>query len=124
VRAASILSEMLCSPGMSAACSLSRRMPPLPQKRHWHGQYLILRRRDCAQRVRPLLTCFHRSCRGQLNFLHTTDTHGWLEGHLKEKNYGADWGDYVSFVKDMRKKAKAYDVDLLLVDTGVSACIS
>ena len=28
---------------------------------------------------------------GQLNFLHTTDTHGWLEGHLKEQNYGADW---------------------------------
>lgn len=24
---------------------------------------------------------------GQLNFLHTTDTHGWLEGHLKEPNY-------------------------------------
>lgn len=21
---------------------------------------------------------------GQLNFLHTTDTHGWLEGHIKE----------------------------------------
>jgi hypothetical protein len=41
------------------------------------------------------------------------------EGHLKEQNYGADWGDYVSFVKDMRSKAKAYDVDLLLVDTGV-----
>jgi hypothetical protein len=38
---------------------------------------------------------------------------------LKEQNYGADWGDYVSFVKDMRAKAKAYDVDLLLVDTGV-----
>nr|OQO29820.1 hypothetical protein B0A51_01977 [Rachicladosporium sp. CCFEE 5018] len=55
---------------------------------------------------------------GQLNFLHTTDTHGWLEGHLKEKNYGADWGDFVSFAKDMKKKAKAYDVDLLLVDTG------
>lgn len=50
---------------------------------------------------------------GQLNFLHTTDTHGWLEGlvlilerlssrlrwnrHLKEQNYGADWGDYASF---------------------------
>jgi 2',3'-cyclic-nucleotide 2'-phosphodiesterase (5'-nucleotidase family) len=29
---------------------------------------------------------------GQINFLHTTDTHGWLEGHIKEKNYGADWG--------------------------------
>ncbi|TKA79736.1 hypothetical protein B0A55_04370 [Friedmanniomyces simplex] len=55
---------------------------------------------------------------GQLNFLHTTDTHGWLEGHLKEKNYGADWGDYVSFVRDMRRKAEAYDVDLLVVDTG------
>lgn len=41
------------------------------------------------------------------------------EGHLKEQNYGADWGDYVSFVKDMRSKAKAYNVDLLLVDTGV-----
>ncbi|KAK3677019.1 hypothetical protein LTR78_003224 [Recurvomyces mirabilis] len=55
---------------------------------------------------------------GQLNVIHTTDTHGWLEGHLKEKNYGSDWGDYASFVKDMRKKAEAYDVDLLVVDTG------
>ena len=25
---------------------------------------------------------------GQLNFLHTTDTHGWLAGHLQE--YGAE----------------------------------
>ena len=25
----------------------------------------------------------------------------------------------MSFVKDMRKKAEAYDVDLLVVDTGV-----
>lgn len=39
---------------------------------------------------------------------------------MKEQNYGADWGDYVSFVKDMRAKAKAYNVDLLLVDSGVS----
>jgi hypothetical protein len=36
----------------------------------------------------------------------------------KEHNYGADWGDFVSFVKDMRKKATAYGVDLLLIDTG------
>jgi 2',3'-cyclic-nucleotide 2'-phosphodiesterase (5'-nucleotidase family) len=56
---------------------------------------------------------------GQINFLHTTDTHGWLEGHIKEKNYGADWGDYASFVKGMRKKAKGLGVDLLVVDTGV-----
>lgn len=58
---------------------------------------------------------------GQLNFLHTTDTHGWLEGHLKEQNYGADWGDFVSFVRRMREKADDYGVDLLVVDTGVSA---
>jgi 2',3'-cyclic-nucleotide 2'-phosphodiesterase (5'-nucleotidase family) len=55
---------------------------------------------------------------GQLNFIHTTDTHGWLEGHLKEHNYGADWGDFVSFVRDMRQKACSYEVDLLLIDTG------
>lgn len=58
---------------------------------------------------------------GQLNVIHTTDTHGWLEGHLKEENYGADWGDFVSFVRDMRRQAEAYDVDLLVVDTGVCA---
>ncbi|KAF2030876.1 hypothetical protein EK21DRAFT_100181 [Setomelanomma holmii] len=55
---------------------------------------------------------------GQINFLHTTDTHGWLEGHIKEQNYGADWGDYVSFTKHMKQKAKKLGVDLLLVDTG------
>ena len=55
---------------------------------------------------------------GQLNFLHTTDTHGWLEGHIKEKNYGADWGDYVSFTRHMKHKAGNLGVDLLLVDTG------
>jgi len=55
---------------------------------------------------------------GQLNFLHTTDTHGWLEGHVAEQNYGADWGDFVSFTQHMRQKAADYGVDLLLVDTG------
>ncbi|ODH47650.1 hypothetical protein GX48_06267 [Paracoccidioides brasiliensis] len=55
---------------------------------------------------------------GQINFLHTTDTHGWLAGHIKEENYGADWGDYVSFVKHMRKRANELNVDLLLIDTG------
>lgn len=57
---------------------------------------------------------------GQINFLHTTDTHGWLEGHIKEQNYGADWGDFVSFAKHMKHKARELGVDLLLVDTGVS----
>ncbi|GME64497.1 Ser thr protein phosphatase protein [Neofusicoccum parvum] len=55
---------------------------------------------------------------GQLNFLHTTDTHGWLEGHLKEQNYGADWGDYVSFTTQMKQTARDLGVDLLLIDTG------
>ncbi|EEP77698.1 conserved hypothetical protein [Uncinocarpus reesii 1704] len=48
---------------------------------------------------------------GQLNFLHTTDTHGWAQ-------YGADWGDYVSFAAHLRKKAEADGTDLLLIDTG------
>jgi 2',3'-cyclic-nucleotide 2'-phosphodiesterase (5'-nucleotidase family) len=61
---------------------------------------------------------------GQINFLHTTDTHGWLEGHIKEQNYGADWGDYVSFTKHMKQKAKKLGVDLLLVDTGVNHVVS
>lgn len=55
---------------------------------------------------------------GQLNFMHTTDTHGWLEGHLKEQNYGADWGDYVDFVRHQRLTAFTHGVDLLVVDTG------
>ncbi|KAE8377692.1 Metallo-dependent phosphatase-like protein [Aspergillus bertholletiae] len=55
---------------------------------------------------------------GQLNFLHTTDTHGWLAGHLQEASYSADWGDYVSFATRMREKAEAQGQDLLVIDTG------
>jgi hypothetical protein len=47
-----------------------------------------------------------------------TDTHGWLEGHIKEQNYGADWGDFVSFSKHMQHTAGNLGVDLLLIDTG------
>ncbi|ROV87800.1 hypothetical protein VSDG_09588 [Cytospora chrysosperma] len=54
----------------------------------------------------------------KLNFLHTTDTHGWHGGHLQESQYSADWGDYVSFAHHMRNKADEQGVDLLLVDTG------
>lgn len=54
----------------------------------------------------------------QLNFLHTTDTHGWHGGHLQESQYSADWGDYVSFTHHMRNKADEQGVDLLVVDTG------
>lgn len=37
---------------------------------------------------------------------------------MQEENYGADWGDYASFARDMKSKARAMGVDLLLVDTG------
>lgn len=55
---------------------------------------------------------------GDINFLHTTDTHGWLSGHLNQKTYNGDWGDFVSFAKHMRQLAQAQNRDLLLVDTG------
>ncbi|KAI1178921.1 ser/Thr protein phosphatase family [Nemania sp. FL0916] len=55
---------------------------------------------------------------GQINFLHTTDTHGWLAGHLQEPQYSADWGDYISFSEHMQRKADEKGVDLLIVDTG------
>ncbi|KAJ5261460.1 hypothetical protein N7478_012055 [Penicillium angulare] len=55
---------------------------------------------------------------GQLNFLHTTDTHGWLAGHLHEPSYSADWGDYISFSSRLREKVEANGQDLLVVDTG------
>ncbi|KAK7617313.1 Metallo-dependent phosphatase-like protein [Phyllosticta citricarpa] len=55
---------------------------------------------------------------GQLNFLHTTDTHGWLGGHLQESSYSADWGDYISFAKHLKERADSEGVDLVTVDTG------
>ncbi|KAF2857568.1 hypothetical protein K470DRAFT_260689, partial [Piedraia hortae CBS 480.64] len=55
---------------------------------------------------------------GQLNVLHTTDTHGWHAGHLQEPQYGADWGDYVSFAHHLQKRADEDGSDVLLVDTG------
>ena len=41
-----------------------------------------------------------------------------MEGHIKEQNYGADWGDFASFSKHMRHKAGSLGVDLLIIDTG------
>ncbi|KAF9262645.1 hypothetical protein L218DRAFT_960124 [Marasmius fiardii PR-910] len=59
---------------------------------------------------------------GDINILHTTDTHGWLLGHQKtsfpEPNYSGDLGDFASFVTHMKQIAKEKDVDLLLVDSG------
>lgn len=32
---------------------------------------------------------------GKINFLHTTDTHGWLGSHLLQRDFNADWGDQI-----------------------------
>ncbi|KIV84825.1 hypothetical protein PV11_00579 [Exophiala sideris] len=55
---------------------------------------------------------------GQINFLHTTDTHGWHAGHLLEPSFSADWGDYVDFAQHLKDKLEAQGRDLLIVDTG------
>lgn len=55
---------------------------------------------------------------GQLNFLHTTDTHGWLGSHLLQSDYDADWGDFVSFVSNFRANNLNEGQDLLVIDTG------
>ncbi|KAK0488716.1 Metallo-dependent phosphatase-like protein [Armillaria novae-zelandiae] len=59
---------------------------------------------------------------GDINIIHTTDTHGWLLGHQKasfpEPNYSGDFGDFASFVSHMKEIAINKDVDLLLVDSG------
>lgn len=54
----------------------------------------------------------------QLNFLHTTDVHGWHAGHLLEASYSADWGDYIDFAGRLREKVEAAGQDLLVIDTG------
>ncbi|KAI0774818.1 Metallo-dependent phosphatase-like protein [Trametes elegans] len=59
---------------------------------------------------------------GDVNIIHTTDSHGWLLGHRKtsfpEPNYSGDFGDFASFVAHMKQIALEKDVDLLLVDSG------
>lgn len=55
---------------------------------------------------------------GDLNFLHTTDTHGWLAGHQNQPSYSADWGDFYSFAKHLRTIAEANSQDLIIVDSG------
>ncbi|KAK1925880.1 putative vacuolar protein [Papiliotrema laurentii] len=57
-----------------------------------------------------------------LNFISTSDTHGWLLGHQHatwpEPNYSGDYGSFASFVSHMRFIAEEKGVDLLVVDAG------
>ena len=45
-------------------------------------------------------------------------TKGWVEGHIKEPSYSADWGDVYSFIHRMKHKAHHEGRDLLVVDSG------
>ena len=53
---------------------------------------------------------------GKINFLHTTDTHGWYIGHTNQKQYSSDWGDFISFYENLKNNHN--DSDLLIIDTG------
>lgn len=55
---------------------------------------------------------------GDLNFLHTTDTHGRYAGHLNQRQYSGDWGDFISFTAKLRELNDVKGSDLLVVDTG------
>lgn len=55
---------------------------------------------------------------GKLNFLHTTDTHGWYLGHLNQRQYSSDWGDFISFHSNLLKNINNLNSDLLLIDSG------
>lgn len=105
-----VLGALIVIPGVLACSSCSSSIGHVEHVRH-------------VKRMQPeALNATYGPTRalewGQLNFLHTTDTHGWLEGHLKEGNYGADWGDFVTFSTHFKHQAGNMGVDLLLVDTG------
>ncbi|KAG8922642.1 hypothetical protein FRC00_007180, partial [Tulasnella sp. 408] len=59
---------------------------------------------------------------GDVNFIHTTDTHGWLLGHQKvsepEPNASGNLGDLYSFIHHMKELAAGRGADLLVVDSG------
>ena len=82
---------------------------------HDHGHMRKRANSPITAPTRPLVW-------GDINFLSTTDTHGWLLGHQEpsepEPNYSGDFGDFASFVINMKQIADKKGVDLLLVDSG------
>ncbi|CCH61543.1 hypothetical protein TBLA_0E04940 [Henningerozyma blattae CBS 6284] len=62
-------------------------------------------------KLRPLIL-------GQLNFLHTTDLHGWFGSHPNQINYNADFGDFLSFIELFKQRNIHENQDLIVVDTG------
>lgn len=85
--------------------------------------HALMSRHDIEKRIQPnALHTLPQQIKdihwGQVNFLSTTDTHGWLAGHLLDENYSADYGDFADFVRKMKSKADVLGVDLLLIDSG------
>ncbi|KAL6305140.1 Metallo-dependent phosphatase-like protein [Sparassis latifolia] len=70
----------------------------------------------------PLTPPYRPLVWGDLNVIHSTDTHGWLLGHqhtsFPEPTHSGDLGDFASFVAHMKEVAIEKDVDLLIVDSG------
>ncbi|KAG1775218.1 Metallo-dependent phosphatase-like protein [Suillus placidus] len=87
---------------------------------HTRHAHEYLERREYPQV--PLTPPYRPLVWGDLNVIHTTDTHGWLLGHQKlswaEPYYSGDLGEFFSFVTHMKQVAIDKDVDLLLIDSG------
>ncbi|RCK66801.1 hypothetical protein Cantr_02512 [Candida viswanathii] len=67
----------------------------------------------------PVLGYIHRNLTwNDINFLHTTDTHGWYLGHINQPLYHAHWGDFISFSSHLRAIADSQGQDLIIVDSG------
>lgn len=78
---------------------------------HWILAVLSPNDTQLSQNIRNLTW-------GNLNFVHTTDTHGWLSGHANQPQYHADWADFITFTTNLKAIAHANGQDLLLIDTG------
>nr|VWO98108.1 Uncharacterized protein [Ganoderma boninense] len=93
-----------------------------PGEEHGHGHDHVHAHERRAYPKEPLTPPSSPLVWGDVNVIHTTDSHGWLLGHQKtsfpEPNYSGDLGDFSSFVTHMKQLALEKDVDLLLVDSG------
>lgn len=87
------LSILLAAATLAAAC---------PGDDHDHDAHLHKR----AIPQVPLTPPSRPLVWGDVNIIHTTDSHGWLLGHQKttfpEPNYSGDFGDFASFVSHMK----------------------
>lgn len=96
--------------------------PPAHVYRHNPYDLKYMDEIDTRQQLHSKFPNFNEEVRSilvsDLNFIHTTDTHGWYAGHLNQKQYSSDWGDFVSFVHHLRESTEKAGQDLLLVDTG------